>query len=93
MGTPQITRSMTQSAPFKAGDRAHPGNPITGRFSNDPKNKRLPGSTGMPNRVICPPARLKAAGAMSFESDVADEVRKKIASPVALAIAFIIAVS
>jgi hypothetical protein len=30
---------------------------------------------------------------MSFESDVADEVRKKIASPVALAIAFIIAVS
>ena len=44
--------------------RAQPGRPITGRLRPDcPRNSRLPGSTGIPNRATLPPAARSACGA------------------------------
>ena len=60
--SPQITRSSTQSAPLSAGLFAHPGRPITGRPCNSPRNSRLPGSTGIPNRSSRPPAAISHFG-------------------------------
>ena len=72
---PQTTRDKTQSAPFNAGERAHPGKPITGFGPMLPRNNKFPGSTGMPNRCTFPPACETAVGATSAQSDVADPDR------------------
>ncbi len=78
---PQATRSITQSTPENLSERAEPGRPMTRRSPSSARKTRLPGSTGMPKRVMRPPAAATAAGATSARSEVAEPVRISTISP------------
>src|SRR5207253_2310690 len=45
-------RSSTQSKPDRFSERAQPGRPIIVAAPSRPSSSRLPGSTGMPSRMI-----------------------------------------
>src|SRR3546814_3230606 len=47
---PAKSRSNIRSTPLRRGLRAQPGNPMTARLRNQPRHRRLPGSTGIPTR-------------------------------------------
>ena len=78
--TPARRRSKIQSNPLSFGLAAQLGAPITSVLPMRPNSIRLPGSTGMPRRMMSPPAATKPAGTTSPRSTIADAEKTMIGS-------------